>query len=436
MNVVEHSSEPAIRSEADLFSYPPTDATVDHSFFSEYKPTVNIRDSDTKIEFRIVGNSNQYLDFNQSFLYCVVKVVNEDGTKLGKDVNVGTTNLLLHSLFSQCDVFVSNELVSTTNNCYAYKAYMETMLSHGTDYLDTQGMCAMYFQDTDGGSISANNEGLVKRKNAIANSQPVELVGKLKFDLANQHRYILNDTNVVISLTRQTDRFCLKTWTKPADPPIIPKLQFLDASFFVCKQALYPSLIIAHQRFLETQNAKYPAKKTGVKFFMIPNGNSTFIEENMFNGRKLPERIVLGLVPSKAFNGDYGENPFQFLDYGLSYLALSVNGFPTPMKPLTLNFQKQQSLLPYYMLFSGLGIANQDHGLPINFDEFKNGSTLFAFNLRPQGLAETPLALQKDGSVKLELNFKKPISQALHCVVYYEETQILEIDKYRKVIQH
>jgi len=187
-------------------------------FFSEYKPTVNIRDSDTKIKFRIVGNSNQYLDFNQSFLYCVVKVVNEDGTKLGKDVPVGTTNLLLHSLFSQCDVFVSNELVSTTNNCYAYKAYMETLLSHGTDYLDTQGMSAMYFQDTDGGSISALNEGLVKRKNAIANSQPVELVGKLKFDLANQHRYILNDTNVVISLTRQTDRFCLKTWSKPADP--------------------------------------------------------------------------------------------------------------------------------------------------------------------------------------------------------------------------
>jgi len=85
---------------------------------------------------------------------------------------------------------------------------------------------------------------------------------------------------------------------------------------------------------------------------MIPNGNSTFIEENMFNGRiaRANNTEISGL--SKAFNGDYGENPFQFLDYGLSYLALSVNGFPTPVKPLTLNFQKQQSLFPYYVLFS------------------------------------------------------------------------------------
>jgi len=433
MEIDDQKIHHVIRSEADLFTVPPIDTTVEKTFFAEYKPTVNIRDCDAKLEFRIVGNSNQYLDFAESFFYCVVKVYQEDGKNLPKDVNVGTTNLFMHSLFSQCEVYVSNELVSTSNNCYAYKAYLETLLSHGRDCLDTQGMCTLFFPDTDGGLITNNIGGLVKRKNAIKESKHVELAGRLKFDLAHQNRYILNDTDVIISLTRNKDEFALKTWIDTKDPQIKPTVQFLDASLFVRKHELYPSIIVEHQKLLQTQNAIYPIKKSGVKFCMIPAGNSTFIEENLFNTRKLPNRIVVGLVKSKAFNGDFENNPFRFEDFDMSYLSLSVNGYPMPIKPLTIDFSNSKSLLPYYLLFSGLQISNEDHGLALNYDDFKNGSTLFVFDLQGPCSEDAPATPQKDGSIKLEINFSKALKEALHCVVYSEEVCMLQLDKFRKI---
>jgi hypothetical protein len=62
MALINKFSSPSIRSQVDLFSMPPTDTTVQSSFYAEYKPLVNIQDNDSKIEFRVIGNSEQYLD--------------------------------------------------------------------------------------------------------------------------------------------------------------------------------------------------------------------------------------------------------------------------------------------------------------------------------------------------------------------------------------
>jgi len=131
MSLIDNLSNPAIRGQASLFSLLATDTTVESSFYAEYKPVVNIQDSDARIEFRVTGNSNQYLDLSDSFMYAKVKVTAANGTDLsGEDVS--TANLFFHSLFSQCDVAINNQIISSSNNCYAYKAYLETVLSYGT----------------------------------------------------------------------------------------------------------------------------------------------------------------------------------------------------------------------------------------------------------------------------------------------------------------
>jgi hypothetical protein len=132
----------------DLFSLPPTDTTIESSFYAEYKPIVNIQGSNSKIDFRIVGNSNQYIDLNDNFLSVKIKVVDATGSDLPSGADVGCTNLLLHSMFSQCDVSLNDALISTSNNCYMYKAYLETILSYGSEYLKT---CGLHYPDTNGG---------------------------------------------------------------------------------------------------------------------------------------------------------------------------------------------------------------------------------------------------------------------------------------------
>lgn len=433
MALINDLSAPSVRGEAELFSLPHTDTTVENSFYAEYKPLVNITDNDAKIEFRIVGNPSQYLDLFDHFCYLRVKVVNGDGSDLDASLSISTANLFMHSLFSQCDVSINNQVVSTSNNCYMYKAYLETILSYGRDWTNSQGTSALFYCDTNKGSLSAANTGYKQRQAFISQSTPVELIDKLRFDLATQHRYILNDTSVTVSLTRIQETFPLLYTFAAAKDNTHPKIKFLDASLFVRKHVLYPSIVMSHQKLLEAgHNARYPVKKTEVKFFSIPSSSQSFIEENVFLG-SVPSRIVLCLVPSKGFVGDYGINPYVFNHYNINYISLCVNNVPYPIKGMNLDFDNNIYLLPYHLLYCSLGIAGENEGLTIDRQKFIEGSTFFAFDIDQSSSSGSSLQLEKSGSVRIEIKFAKALTEAVNCLVYSEHQKIVEIDKYRQV---
>lgn len=435
MSLINSLSSPVVRGQVDLFKVPPTDTTVESTFFAEFKPVVNIQDSDAKIEFRISGNSTQYLDLNDSFLFLTVKVVDKDGSNVTSN-DISTVNNFMHSLFSQVDLYINNQLISTTNNCYAYKAYVESLLSYGSDYMKSQGPCAMFFKDTNKNKIDDTNEGFKKRKAYIKDSRHVELVGKLKIDLCSQNRYILNDTNVCISLTKNNDAFSLLyVPTSASDPKdLSPKVKFLDASFFVRKHVLYPSIAISHQKLLEGGvSAHYPLTLADIKQYTIPSGNQSFIEENIFLGR-VPSRIVIGLVSNASFNGDYRLDPYLFDHFNLNYISVTVNNMPIPIRGLNMDFSKGQYMLPYYMLHASLGMTSENQGLMFDRDEYVNGNVLFAYDLNDISSSDPTLVLENSGSVRIELKFAKPVAEAVTCIIYSESQAMINIDKYRQAV--
>ena len=269
------------------------------------------------------------------------------------------------------------------------------------------------------------------RKSLLAKSAQLELIDKLRVDIFNQPKYLINDVDVNVSLTRSINEFVVKYKPDPLKTAILPVIKLLDASLFVRKQVLYPSLILSHQKLLENgQRAKYATKKTEVT---VPQGNTSFIEENVFLGT-VPNRMVIGFVESSSFNGSYAENPFKFNHFGACYLSVCVNGIPTPIKPLNLDFEKNMYLQAYYMLFTSLGLNSKNHGLLIDRESFKNGSTLFAYDLTAMDKADPNLWIsKKSGSVKIECHFKKALSKAVNLIVYFECDEMVEIDKLRQV---
>lgn len=60
------------------------------------------------------------------------RILKPDGTKLNvvTDKNVGPVNNWLHSMISQVDLYVNQNLVSPQNNLYAYRSYIETLLNY------------------------------------------------------------------------------------------------------------------------------------------------------------------------------------------------------------------------------------------------------------------------------------------------------------------
>ena len=417
-----------VKSELDLFSVPPTQTSIEFGQWVEHHPLATITDSGP-IEFSISGSGEDYVDLANTVLYVRAQIVKADGTNLAEDSKVAPTNLWLHSLFSQVDVSLNEKLISPSTNTYPYRAYLETLLSYGPAAKESQMTAALWYKDTAGhmDATTEDNEGLAARKAFTTRSRNVDMMGKLHSDLFFQDRYMLNGVDMKIRLVRSKNAFALMADDKGF------KVRIKDASMFVRKVKLSPSTQLAHIKALERGTAKYPIRRVDTKVFSIPRGNLTGNQENLFLGQ-LPKRMVVGMVENSAFNGSFPKNAYNFRHFDLNFLALYADGQQIPAKPLQPNFERKKAVRSYLTLFSGTGMLYQDEGNGIDRDEYLQGYTLFAFDLTPDLNDGGHFNLVKQGNLRLELHFAKPLPETICVIVYAEFDNIIEVDRSRNVI--
>ena len=76
----------------------------------------------------------------------------------------------------------------------------------------------------------------------------------------------------------------------------------------------------------------------------------------------------------------------------------------------------------------------EDQGNEISRTDYGQGYTLYAFDLTPDLTCGGHFNLQKQGNLRLEVNFRQPLAQTINVLVYAEFENIIEIDKSRNVI--
>jgi hypothetical protein len=141
----------------------------------------------------------------------VVKVTKDDGGELTEADNVAPINNLLHSMFSQVDVYLNEKLISPPNNTHGYKSYIETMLNYGHDPKSSHLKMALWYRDTHSkfNDLSDANQGFIKRKQFASGSKQIDLIGRLHGDIFNQEKFLLNGVDLRIKLVRSRDNFVL-----------------------------------------------------------------------------------------------------------------------------------------------------------------------------------------------------------------------------------
>ena len=132
MPLIHPLSCECVKSELDLFGVPLTQTSVEEGRWVEYGPITAVKDSDDTIEFKIAETDSEYIDLKNSFIRVKAKIVDAVGEILGATADVAPVNFWLHALFSQIDMTLKDTLVTTSNNTYPYKAYIETLLSFGS----------------------------------------------------------------------------------------------------------------------------------------------------------------------------------------------------------------------------------------------------------------------------------------------------------------
>ena len=224
----------------------------------------------------------------------------------------------------------------------------------------------------------------------------VSMEGKIHSDLFAQERYILGGVPIKLKLVRTSAAFSLVSSADPATYKVVIE----DCVFRVRRVNVSSTVMIGHTEALNHTTAKYPINRDGCKVFSAPRGNYSGNQPNIFQGQ-LPDRIVIGMVDSTAFNGSFKKNPFNFKNYDMTYLGLTVNGEHLPSKPLQMKFGDAEGanyVSAFQTLFAGSNKLFQNEENGITRDEYAKGYTLFVFDLTADLCARDHLQPINDSS--------------------------------------
>ena len=84
-----------------------------------------------------------------------------------------------------------------------------------------------------------------------------------------------------------------------------------DVYFNVCKVAVSPLAMMGHCAALQENESQYPFQRTDIQTWnMAENSYGTTLED-IWQG-EVPSHLIIGMVKSEAYNGDFTLNPFMF----------------------------------------------------------------------------------------------------------------------------
>ncbi len=241
---VHERSKRCDKTETDLFSIPPTQASLEKGRWIDYHPLSSVENDDGPITFLAAGTED-YVDLSKTILFVEGKVVKADGTNLSgnEQSNIAPVNNFLHSLFKQVDVYLNGKQVTPAMGTYAYRAYLETLLNYDVSAKESQLTSALYYKDTAGemesnGSLpsektityatgvikgdkslttstfklpvpGSGNQGFAKRHQFIQDGKKFTLSGPVFVDAFMGSRLLLNLVDLKLILNRSSDQFCL-----------------------------------------------------------------------------------------------------------------------------------------------------------------------------------------------------------------------------------
>jgi hypothetical protein len=120
---------------------------------------------------------------------------------------------------AQIEISIGNDLITTFTNLDNYKSVFQIFTNYSGDTLNTLFQPAMYYTPgnmdflffvpgTSDINVPMYNTGLHKRRELIRSSKEITLIGRLNADFFMQDRYLLDNTDLSIKITRSKSSFC------------------------------------------------------------------------------------------------------------------------------------------------------------------------------------------------------------------------------------
>ena len=191
----------------------------------------------------------------------------------------------------------------STGQLYPYKAMIDTLLSYGSSAKTSQ-LQQGFHKDATG---SMDDNVVAGHKSLTENGKSIQLEGPLMADVCQQPFLVPNGVQVKIRLVPHGPAFALHTTV--ADAAF--KVRVEDVKFLACLVTLNPAHQAKIEERLKKTTLKYPLQAAEMYNVPLVAGTPRVKKDDLFDGR-VPSRMVVGLVNSEAFEGNYKKNPFNF----------------------------------------------------------------------------------------------------------------------------
>ncbi|CAH3046211.1 unnamed protein product, partial [Porites evermanni] len=436
-----------------LFDVPDVDYRYEASREVEFQPALT---GIQPITFSIPG-SDDYYDTNSIRFKVKVRLtdpaagyngLSADLTAASDANNSKSTycvNNFGHSIFRDITLSMNGVLMTEQSNTYHYRAYLETLLNYnreeGATKLAPQGWVNALNVVNIMGATGANSD-IPTNAGWSGNTELRALTSRLLSE--NWHTFLirphlpplrtgkllvpniqmdfelfLNPNTVYMMGTPNKGTLVAKKF-----PAIHP--EDIKVTLLMRKVTLNASVYVRLQkeRQLGKQIARYPVVRSEIRTFSFDGRTTQWEQDNVFVGR-FPDRVMVGLLHSDAFNGNLQRYPFAFEKFGVTQIRQTLNGEEYPYRTLQLTGdQAYEDLLGYDRFLQAMGAYNEDKIpmlLPGDWGQGKN-CTLFLFNNVPSGKADDPQYRnpRQSGNTRLIIDFAAAVGHNITVLVWSE----------------
>ncbi len=426
-----------------------TDLRYTSTEFLPVYPTNSLTNA-KQIEFNIGGFTGAgCLNLQDAMLFLKVKLTKEDGsTTVPTGKMVAPVNATLHSLFSSVSTRLNDQVVNNSNDMYNYKAYLLTHLSYGATpkYSFLQG--AGVYEDTPGNLDNPeSNAGFTTRsarfKKGILptdayHGEEVQYAAKLYLDLVTTDTPIPPGVAVRIILTLSGNDFVLQVPQSESDKY---KLIITEAVLHVPVAIMGPEVFSKFEKRLAEKSASIYFRRIEMMSKSIPKGTTVYNSETLFSLQANPCKIIVGLVDTAAFVGDFKKNPFNFKrlwkkDQNTSFVqSMTMTLNAKTLDGLDGKASERDDMLKFLRFHHFLQADNNESANNISYLAFMEGSFLGVWDCSTSGHCGmdflTPAI--RMGALRLSIEFSKPSLEEITVIFFSEFPSVIKINKARQI---
>ena len=413
----------------------------------EIYPTTSL--DENCIEFEFQTDRNYYVDLRQSFLSLKLKFVKGRGydtqeskekkkehnvesvvfTETGDDsdqeeekvARVTYVNNIMHSIFSNVEVYINNQQIYNSNGLYAHKYYIsnsfKAVISEYKGVLQCEGYD--YEQDPEDNNNTLPDPFFTRRMKLLSRSDGFMLYGKLRIDFFSTFELLYPIMKIRLRLIRARPNFYMIS-----DNPNV-SLGIVDCSLYTRRIALEDDYRKKRMVMLAYAPLEYNYLETLAKTLIIPARQNQFIQKNVFNNAPI-RRIAIAMNTNSAFTGSFTENPFWYQQFDLRQIGILRGGQPY------VDFDTVDNFRLYVTTMKAMNFQDDIPSIPS--DDFKDHYVLVFDLTSMQDVTQNCHYPELVGEpLRLELNFTNPLENVTELIVLGERMSSVAVDKFSVV---